>query len=41
MPSVEGPPRSAPVMDIAPDLLPPRVELVVADPAKPVRYAAD
>jgi phosphoglycerate dehydrogenase-like enzyme len=34
------PPQSAPVMDIARELLPPGMELVVADPSKPEFYDA-
>jgi glyoxylate reductase/D-3-phosphoglycerate dehydrogenase len=34
------PPQSAPVMDIARELLPPGTELVVADPTKPEFYDA-
>jgi hypothetical protein len=34
------PPQQAPVLDIARELLPPGMELVVADPSKPEFYDA-
>ena len=40
MPKIITPPQAAPVMEIARELLPPGMELVVADPSKPEFYDA-
>ena len=40
MTKILTPPQPAPVMDIARELLPPGMELVVADPSKPEFYDA-
>ena len=40
MTKILTPPQPAPIMEIARDLLPPGMELIVADPGKPEFYDA-